>query len=356
MHKEHNRNINEIAMEDIMQLKSDRPLDIIMVGRAGIDFNTVQVNCPFARIESFTKSVGGSPANIAQGTARMGLKTGFIGKVSGDGMGDYVIETFRSAGIDVGGMMRDQTGAKNCLAITEVLSPSRSGSYLYREGTADLLLAPEEISEEYIRSAASVLISGTALSRSPSREAVFAVIEYARRCGATVMMDIDFRPSGWRDPAETAVYYSLAAEKCDIILGNREEFNAVEFLSMPDNRDDRRSAEAFLGRGAQLVLVKDGADGSCAYTAEGEVIRRGIIPAEVKKSFGSGDAYAAGLVSGLFRGTSLAESMELGTACAAMVLCGAVSCADALPTLDAALRFLGEHPLAPFRGNGPRQR
>lgn len=334
-----------------MNLSHNRDLDLILIGRAGIDFNAGQLNCRFAEIETFTKSVGGSPANIAQGVARLGLKTGFIGKVSGDGMGDYVIETLQKSGIDVGGIVRDRTGAKNCLAITEIINPGKNGSFLYREQTADLLLAPDEISEAYVSSSAAVLISGTALSHSPSREAVFVIIEYARRNGTLVMLDIDYRPFGWKSSLETAINYSMAAEKCDVIIGNREEFNAVEYLSMPNNRDDRRSADAFLAKGAKLVIIKDGPKGSSAYCEDGTLIQRGVIQAEVKKSFGSGDAYASGLLYGLFKGMELAEAMELGTACASIVLTGAVSCADDLPNILKATEYLKDHPLTPYQKN-----
>lgn len=333
-----------------MKFASERKLDLILVGRAGIDFNAEQVNCRFAEIASFTKSVGGSPANIAQGVARLGLKSGFIGKVSGDGMGDYIVETFERAGIVTDGIVRDLRGASNCLAITEVPDPSRSHSFFYRERTADLLLEPDEVSEALIKTAAAVLISGTALSQSPSREAVFTLIDFAHRHGTKLILDIDFRPFGWISPIETAQYYALAAEQCDVIIGNREEFNALEYLSMPGNRDNDKSAAALLGAGAELVIIKEGAGGSLAYTRSGEVVRLGVIPVQAKKTFGSGDAYAAGLLYGLFKGWGLAEAMQLGSACAAIVLTGPVSCADALPTLQQAEAYLRAHPLAPFSG------
>lgn len=328
-----------------MKFATDRQLDLILVGRAGIDFNTSQLNRRFAEVESFTKSVGGSPANIAQGVARLGLRTGFIGKVSADGMGDYIVETFQKAGILTDGIVRDTSSAPNCLAITEVLAPTQSSSFFYRERTADLQLAPEEVSEALIQSAAAVLISGTALSQSPSREAVFTIIDLARRHGTKVLLDIDFRPFGWQSPIETALYYSMVAEKCDLILGNREEFNAVEYVFMPDNRDNAKSAAAWLAKGVEIVIIKAGADGSCAYTKDGDEISLGVIPVPFKKTFGSGDAYASGLLYGLFKGLALDEAMKLGTACAAIVLAGPISCADGLPTLQQATEFLAANPL-----------
>jgi 5-dehydro-2-deoxygluconokinase len=324
-----------------------RKLDIILAGRAGIDLNADRYNCTFAETPSFTKTVGGSPANIAQGTAKLGLKTGFIGKVSGDGMGAYILQVFKETGIDVSGVIQDQTGARNCLAITEILSPSNSGSYLYRENTADLLLAPGDIDENYVKQADAVLLSGTALSESPSREAILTLITYARRNDVRVIMDLDYRPYGWKSSEETAIYYTMAAENCDVIIGNREEFNALEKISMPKNRDDHRSAEALFSMGVQLVIIKDGVRGSCAYTPDGEVIKRGVIPTHIKKTFGSGDAYAAGLLYGLFRQWSLGDAMDLGSACASIVLAGD-SCAGALPTLAEAEKHRSENPLTNF--------
>jgi 5-dehydro-2-deoxygluconokinase len=246
--------------------------------------------------------------------------------------------------MDITGVLKDRTGARNCLAITEILSPSNSGSYLYREMTADLLLEPADISKDYIRQAKAVMMSGTAFSQSPSREAMFTLIQYALESGTRLMLDLDYRPYGWRSPEETALYYTMAAESCDVIIGNREEFNALELLSMPENRDNRRSAEALIAKGVGLVIVKDGSRGSAAYSKDGPVIECGVIPTAIKKTFGSGDAYAAGVLYGLFREWPLTDAMALGTACASIVLAGD-SCAGAMPTLEQAQAHLAAHPI-----------
>ncbi len=330
-----------------MNFPTGRDMDIILAGRAGIDLNADRYNCPFADVPSFTKTVGGSPANIAQGTSKLGLKTGFIGKVSGDGMGDYIFQTFRKAGINEEGIIADKTGARNCLAITEILSPTNSGSYLYRENTADLLLEPSDISEDYVKRSAAVLLSGTAFSVSPSREAMLTLMNYAKKHGTRVMLDLDYRPYGWQNHEETALYYSMATEYCDVVIGNREEFNTMEYLSMPENRDDKLSAEALFSKGVKLVIAKDGAKGSSAYLPDGKVIKKGVIPTNIKKTFGSGDAYAAGLLYGLFNQWSLDKAMELGSACASIVLAGD-SCAGAIPTLDEAQEHLRKYPLKAY--------
>lgn len=333
-------------MKPLLDFASSRRLDIILAGRAGIDFNAVELNCRFADVHSYTKSVGGSPANIAQGLQKLGMRTGFIGKVSGDGMGDYVIRTMQQAGIDTTGILRDQTGARNCLAITEVLSPENSGSFLYRERTADLLLEPRDIDADFVGSAKAVLISGTALSQSPSRETMLHLLDLARQQDVRIVFDLDYRPCGWQSREETAACYQEAAGKSDLVIGNREEFTAAGWGQAQNPDSDRELAESYFQQGARLVVIKDGSRGSSAYTVQGEVIHCGVFPVRIRKTFGSGDSYAAGLLERLFRGYPLEEAMTYGTACAAIVLSGAVSCAEAMPTLAQVEQYLVTHPLS----------
>lgn len=337
-----------------MQIIREREIDLLLAGRAGIDLNTTCAGCTFSEIPSFTKSVGGSPANIVQGAARLGLKTGFLGKISRDGMGEYILETFRKAGIRTEGMVVDQTGARNCIALTEIISPEQSGgyttdgeafhhgTYLYRTGTADLLYTPEEVDRTLLGQARAVLLSGTAFSQSPSREAMFEILRLARELGVWTVLDIDYRPFGWQSREETAQCYAQAIAQCDMVIGNREEFDAVEYLTMPQNRDNAKSARALIEQGVQLVIVKDGAKGSVGYTAEGNVVPCGSIPTAAIKTFGSGDAYAAGLMYGLLREKGLTYAMQLGTACASLALT-TISCGDAMPDFAAAEAHRAAH-------------
>lgn len=330
-----------------MNIPQARQFELLLAGRAGIDLNTTQVGCTFAEIPSFTKSIGGSPANIVQGAARLGLKTGFLGKVACDGMGEYILDAFRAAGIEVSGIALDQTGARNCLALTEIISPEESGgyvttdgvfhhgTYLYRGDTADILYHSDEVSEDLIASSKAVMLSGTAFSKSPSREAMFEILRLARKHHTLTVLDIDYRPFGWQTQAETAQCYEQAISQCDIVIGNREEFDAVEYLSMPHNSNNEKSAKALLEKGVHLAIVKEGPLGSTGYTADGNVVRCGIIPTKAVKTFGSGDAYAAGLMYGLLREQGLEYAMQLGTACASLALT-TISCGDAMPDFKTA--------------------
>lgn len=292
--------------------KENRGLDFIAVGRLCIDLNANETQRPMEETKTFTKYVGGSPANIAIGAARLGLKTGFIGKVSDDQMGRFITDYLQKNKINTDSIVVDKTGAVTGLAFTEIKSPTDCSILMYRDNVADLKLSPTEVSEEYIKQSKALLISGTALAQSPSREAVFLALEHARKHEVVVFFDIDYRPYTWESEAETAVYFNLAAEKSDVIIGTREEFDMMEKLLNYKESNDQVTAERWFSHHAQIVVIKHGGEGSISYTRDGKSHRGGIFKTKVLKTFGAGDSYASAFIYGLMQGLEIPQAMRLG--------------------------------------------
>ena len=176
-----------------------RKYDLILLGRVSIDFNPAYSDevkedfKPLKKVHYFEKFVGGSPANIAVGITHHGMKAGFIGKVSDDQFGDFVVDYFNEQGIDTSNISRCTNGEKLGLTFTEMKSPIESSILMYRNRVADLQLSVDDIKEEYIKQAKAILISGTALAESPSREAALKAVMLARRVGTKIIFDIDYR-------------------------------------------------------------------------------------------------------------------------------------------------------------------
>jgi 5-dehydro-2-deoxygluconokinase len=322
-----------------VSFSNDKPLDFVAVGRLCIDLNANEINRPMEETLTFTKYVGGSPANIAIGMSRLGQKTAFIGKIANDQMGRFINEYLQQNGIDTANVVIDRSGAVTGLAFTEIKSPTDCSILMYRDNVADLNLTAGEVSEELIAQAKMVLISGTALAKSPSREAVFQTLHYAKKHGAVIAFDLDYRPYTWASKEETAVYYNLAAEKCDILLGTREEFDMMEaFEHNPDHNDDITAARWF-GYSAKIVIIKHGKEGSIAYTGDGVSHKAKSFPAKVIKTFGAGDSYASGFLYGIMQGWTLEKSMEFGSASACIVI-SSHSCSDAMPTVNQVFDYI----------------
>ena len=115
-----------------------RKYDIILLGRVGIDFNpayseVVQEDFkPLKKVHYFEKFVGGSPANIAVGITHHGMKAGFIGKVSDDQFGDFVIDYFNEQGIDTSNITRCTNGEKLGLTPEEVVAKEAAALAMLR--------------------------------------------------------------------------------------------------------------------------------------------------------------------------------------------------------------------------------
>ncbi len=314
-----------------------RTLDIIPVGRIAIDFNPTDMNRPLSKSEHFNKYLGGSPANIAVGMARLKNRVGFLARISDDAFGDFVEDFFKNEGIDVSHVRRCENGESLGLTFTEILSPTQSSILMYREGVADLMLHPDDVDEAYIASSRSLLISGTSLCCSPTREAALKALALAKKCGTTVIFDADYRAYTWKNKDEIAVYTSLVAEKSDIILGSREEFDLMEKLLGLDG-SDKASADYWLKKGAQVLVIKHGKEGSYAYTADG-AWKVKPFPVAALKGFGGGDGYASAFLHGLMAGKALPDALEMGSASAAMLV-ASHACSRDMPTEDALTAFI----------------
>ncbi|MBQ2774767.1 MAG: 5-dehydro-2-deoxygluconokinase [Clostridia bacterium] len=326
---------------EYIKFDKSKPLDIIPIGRIAIDFNPTDMNRPLSESANFNKYVGGSPANIAVGLARLGSKPGFIARVSDDQFGDYVINYFKNDGIDVSHVFRCQNGENLGLTFTEILSPTQSSILMYRDGVADLQVCPDDVDEEYIKSAKAVLISGTALCASPSREAALKTMFLAKKNGLVVIFDIDYRSYTWKSKDEISLYYTIAARNSDIILGSREEFDLTESM-LGTCKNDRESAALWHSYGNKIVIIKHGKEGSCAYLNDGKAYKVRPFPVKMLKGFGGGDGYASAFLHSLLNGKSVPEALEFATASASMLV-SAHSCSAAMPSEADVEKFIADN-------------
>lgn len=329
-----------------IEIEQDRPLDLILLGRIAIDFNPAYCKevkedfKPLKKVHHFEMFVGGSPANIACGVTKHGLRAGFFGTVSDDQFGDFVVDYFNEKGIDTSHITRAKHGEKIGLTFTEMLSPSESSILMYRNQAADLQLHVDDIDEDYIKSAKMLLISGTALCESPSREAAIKAVLLAKRNNTKVIFDIDYRPYNWKNADEISIYYSMVAKEADIIMGSREEFDLTEKL-LREGMDDIESSRLWMSYNAKIVVIKHGMKGSTAYTCDGQQFSIKPFPVTARKGFGGGDGYGSAFLYGLFNDWEIIDCLEFGSAEASMMVRSNNSSED-LPTAEEVKEFIKE--------------
>jgi len=322
-----------------LNLDMEHAMDVVAMGRASVDF-VPDVYGSATQCHQYTKFLGGSPANTAVAMAQQGIKVGFIGKVGHDILGDYLRYYMKQKGIDTSHLAICQDESiRTGFSVAELTAPNHKRSNLYRCNVSDLYLSMEEMDEDYIAKSKIFLFSGTSLSTSPAREAVFLAVEYARKHGVCVAFDPDYRAQSWENPKAASLYYWLAMQKSDILITTREEMSVLEGLVHFNQNDDRASAEFCFSYGVRLVVIKRGEEGSVAYTADGEECRQGIFPSRVISVQGAGDSYSGTFLSRIVRGDSLEKAMKYAAAASALTVSGR-SCSEHMPTLALTEQFI----------------
>jgi 5-dehydro-2-deoxygluconokinase len=209
-------------------------LDVITIGRASVDLYGQQIGSRLEDVASFAKSVGGCPANIAIGTARLGLKSALVTRVGDEQFGRFIREQMAREGVETAGIV-DDPARLTALAILSVESDKSFPLLFYRENCADMALCADDIDEALFSRAGAVVVTGTHFSRPNTDAAQKKAIRLIRNAGGKVVFDIDYRPNLWGLAGHAAgderyvkservsQHLKTVLPDCDLIVGTEEE-------------------------------------------------------------------------------------------------------------------------------------
>ncbi len=311
-----------------------RGLELLTVGRVGVDFYAEEPHASFTEARRFQKSVGGSPTNVAVAAARLGLRAAVFTKVGNDGLGAYVRHALaEDFGVDTRFVGMHRT-LQTPIVVAAMDPPEDPQFVFYRQPRApDSTILLDEIDLNVVRSVPVLWISAGALAVEPSRGTTRTLLAERGRRRHTIL-DLDYRPSFWTSADEARREIGATIDAVTAAVGNRAECEVAVGTSDPD-----AAADALLGRGVELAVVKLGGDG-VLVAAAGE--RRVIEPVhvDVVSALGAGDAFGGALCHGLLRGKSPFEAVEFANAAGALVA-SRLLCADAMPS-EAEVRQLME--------------
>ncbi|HEX7301393.1 5-dehydro-2-deoxygluconokinase [Lentzea sp.] len=301
-------------------------LEVLTVGRVGVDLYPEQSGVPLARVSTFAKSLGGTATNVAVAAARLGRRAGVLTKVGPDGFGTYVREALEGFGVSakhVGTSPDLLTPVVFC----ELNPPADPPLLFYRLPTApDLTIGEDDVPWSVVRNVPLLWVTGTGVSAEPSRSSQRMMLANRARNGHTVL-DLDYRPMFWPDVETARTEISWMLDHVTVAVGNRTECEVAVGTSDPDLAADR-----LLERGISLALVKKGAEGVLVATPDG----RWTVepnPVEVVCGLGAGDAFGGSLVHGLLSGWDPVKTARYANAAGAIVA-SRLACADAMPNQE----------------------
>lgn len=308
-----------------------KTLDVITIGRSSVDLYGAQVGGRLEDMGAFRKYIGGSPTNIAAGTARLGLRSALITRVGDEHMGRFIREELGREGVDLRGVATDSERL-TALVLLGIRDEDHFPLIFYRENCADMALSEADIDEGLIADARSVVATGTHLSNPRTEAAVLKALALARKHGAQCALDIDYRPNLWGlaghgdgesrfiESAAVTARLQQSLPLFDLIVGTEEEFHIAG-----GSTDTLAALRAVRAISDAVLVCKRGAAGAVAFA--------GAIPAsldagetgpgypiEVFNVLGAGDGFMSGLLKGWLDGEAWPKALSYANACGAFAV------------------------------------
>jgi sugar/nucleoside kinase (ribokinase family) len=254
-------------------------LDVIGIGNLNYDIIMLLDRFPEFHEKVNAKGayfgLGGAAANTITWLAHFGLKTGYLGAVGRDEIGEAHLSYFKKIGVDTSGIQT--VDAPSGVAVAMVHGDDKR---IVKYPGANLLKKPDF---EYLSRARHVHMSSNPL------ELIEKVVDFASRKGITVSLDIGEAPLS-----------KEVEEKVDYLMMNEDEY-----------RRKYGSLDLSLSRARNLVVTLNGG-GAMVRDEKGNVSEIRGLSAEVVDSTGAGDSFDAGVIYGVLNGWSLEDSARLG--------------------------------------------
>ena len=321
-----------------------KPLDLITIGRSSVDLYGGQIGGRLEDMRSFDKYIGGSPTNIACGTARLGLKSAVITAVGDEHMGRFIREELVREGVNIRGVKTDPDRL-TALVLLGIRDKEQFPLIFYRENCADMGLNVEDIDPDFIQQARSVVATGTHLSHPQVEAATLKALTIAREAGLKTALDIDYRPNLWGvaghgDGESRFVESQKVTEKLQstlhlfqLIVGTEEEFHIAG-----GSTDTISALKAVRAVTAATLVCKRGAAGAVVFEEEiGESFGEGQtgpgFAIEVFNVLGAGDGFMSGLLKGWLDGENWPTALKYANACGAFAV-SRHGCTPAYPSWE----------------------
>ncbi|SFV28409.1 5-dehydro-2-deoxygluconokinase [Devosia crocina] len=334
-----------------------KPLDVITIGRSSVDLYGTQVGGRLEDMASFEKYIGGSPTNMAAGTARLGLRSALITRVGNEHMGRFIREELAREGVDTRGVKTDPERL-TALVLLGIRDEHSFPLIFYRENCADMALCEDDIEESLIGETRSLVATGTHLSHPKTEAAVLKALRLARAHGARTALDIDYRPNLWGvaghgdgesrfvESARVTAKLQSHLHLFDLIVGTEEEFHIAGGTT--DTIAALRAVRAVSGA---VIVCKRGAAGAVAFTDDiPETLDMGEagpgFAVEVFNVLGAGDGFMSGLIKGWLEDASWSRALEYANACGAFAV-SRHGCTPAYPSLQELDFFLARGVVEP---------
>ena len=275
--------------------------DVLCIGELLVEFVADTNNVPLSRSPGFIKAPGGAPANVAVALSRLGVKSGFMGKVGDDPFGLFLKDCLEADNVDTSTLYR-AAGTRTTAVFTAVWDDGHKDLCFYRNPGADMMLRPDEIDESLFTNLRCFHFGSITFIDEPSCSAQRKAIEFARRNEVMISYDPNYRPTLWPNAQLARQTIQDAYRYCHLAKVSDEEWSVATGCD-----DFEAGVKAVLDKGVELLVVSKGDKGAIATNGD-YLIEVPAVEVDVVETTGAGDGFLAAVISEL-----LPERERLGS-------------------------------------------
>lgn len=257
---------------------------LVCIGEALIDFIPNKRGCRFGDVTAFEPKVGGAPTNVCGAYARLGGRARILTQLGDDPFGHKILDELAAYGVDISCISLTDK-ANTALAFVSLGANGERTFSFYRNPSADMLYAPENIREEYFESCYALHFCSVDLGEFPMRDAHRAAITAARKQGAVISFDPNLRFQLWNSKEALRQTVTQFIPLADIIKISDEE---LEFIT--GYKDIHAALPKLFTGSVRLVIYTCGSGGAYAFTKQTSVFSA-AKKVETADTTGAGDGF-----------------------------------------------------------------
>ena len=262
-------------------------MNITAIGEILIDMT--QTHIDEKGIPHFSANPGGAPANVAVAASKLGVKAGFVGCVGDDYYGRFLRDTLARYGVSVDGLQVTKR-ANTTLAIVTVDEKGERSFSFYRKPGADTKIDAEKAIEA-IRGTGILHFGSVSLTDPVCRDAVVTTVQAARKSGALITYDPNYRAALWEHEDAAVLQMRAVLPLCDVVKISDEETMLLCGVKEPE-----AALAKLMEIGVKLAVVTLGKHGAMWRCGE----LRGQVPGcpvKVADTNGAGDTFFGAFLS-----------------------------------------------------------
>lgn len=293
--------------------KNNKNIDILCVGEILIDFIGHQSDVLINNTRDYHRYLGGSPANVAMNSARLGLKPVMISSVGDDGFGEYIFKRLTEVGVNTSNIKKLDNKPTSVIFVSK--SDGTPDFIPFRE--ADYHITEEQIATDTLTQTNIFHTTCFALSKEPAQTTILKKAEEAFNLGCKLSIDINYAKKLWNSQVEALKVIKAYCKFNPLIKISEDDMLRLFEKELPHEE----IFAFFHNQGVETICLTLGSEGVKLSQIGKKIIELPAIKVEkVMDTTGAGDAFWSGFLFAYIKEKSIQDCLLVALKLAALKL------------------------------------